>query len=136
MNLYHRALLDHYHNPRNKGSLKNPTISTSTYSNACGDRVVMQATIAAKQGTIEELVFDGNGCIISQAIASKLTERLKGMSVESVLLLNSDYIIDALAMPLGPTRLECALLPLYTLQKGIVDYQNTLKYKVCSIDQK
>lgn len=117
MNLYQELLMDHYRNPRNRGSLEKPDISSGMVNPSCGDAVSMQATI--KDGHIVACRFEGAGCVISQATASMLTEKASGSSIQEVEALDGAEMQKLIGMELGPTRLKCALLPLEALKKGL-----------------
>jgi len=77
---YREYILDHYKNPRNFGRLENPDISHEEDNPLCGDVIGMDFRV--KNGVIEDIKFHGRGCAISQASASLLTERLKGLPLE------------------------------------------------------
>lgn len=66
---------------------------------------------------VKEIKFWGEGCAISQASASMLTERIKGKITEEIKKITKDDILSMLGVQLSPTRLKCALLPLEVLQK-------------------
>lgn len=127
--IYRENILDHYKNPRNFGKLKNPTASFSLYNSACGDKITMElrvknpASPAGKQESkvkiIDEIKFSGEGCAISMASASMLTEKVMGENIHKIKKLNMQDILDMLGITLTPTRLKCALLPLEVLQKAI-----------------
>lgn len=78
--LYRRVVLDHYRKPRNQGTLAAPDIEQEEYNPICGDRVVLQISLG--DGVIREVGFQGQGCAISQASASLMTESLQGQSPE------------------------------------------------------
>ena len=115
--IYRQELLDHYKHPRNKKEIANPTFSTTINNPACGDKVAMQGII--ENGTIADLGFAGSGCVISQAAASMLTEACIGKNVNDVLAMTKDDIIKLIGIPLGPSRLRCALISLEVLQQGL-----------------
>ncbi|EKD79312.1 MAG: hypothetical protein ACD_41C00102G0001, partial [uncultured bacterium] len=66
-------------------------------------------------GTIDQVGFNGEGCAISTAAASLLSEAIKGKSLSEVLELKPDFVLNLLSIDLGPTRLKCALLPLQAI---------------------
>ena len=117
INIYKETLLDHYKTPRNRGTLLAPDFSSGQFNPLCGDAVSMQGHI--KDGIITQVRFEGKGCVISQATASLLTEYVTNMPIFQVEKLSSDDILKLIGITLGPTRLQCALLPLKVLQKGI-----------------
>ncbi len=116
-NLYQEMLMDHYKNPRNRGEIVNPHFASRVHNPSCGDAIGMQGTI--KDGVIDIVMFTGHGCVISQAFASLLTEKVKGMQVQEVVALDKNIIETMLGINLGPTRLKCALLSLQALQMGV-----------------
>jgi len=113
---YREFILDHYKNPRNFGRLEVPDIAHEEYNPLCGDLVGMDFRIA--DGVIEDVRFHGRGCAISQASASLLTERLKGMSLEEARRISKDDVLEGLGIDISPARLKCALLTLKVLKVG------------------
>lgn len=79
--LYKEVILDHYRRPRSRGALEAPpAVHARGYNPLCGDEVDVYAAVDAN-GLIEEVAFEGKGCAISQASASMMTERVRGLSV-------------------------------------------------------
>ena len=70
---YRENILDHYRNPRNKGQLEDPTHTHEEDNPLCGDVIRIDLHVN-DQNVIDEVRFDGQGCAISQASASMLTE--------------------------------------------------------------
>ena len=114
--LYRDFILDHYKNPRNYGRLEDPDITHEEDNPLCGDVVGMDFQI--KEGVIDDIRFHGRGCAISQASASLLTERLKGLSLDDAKKINKDDVIGELGIEISPARIKCALLPLKVLKVG------------------
>jgi nitrogen fixation protein NifU and related proteins len=119
MDIYRELILDHYKHPRNFGVLKNPTASSQAYNATCGDKIVMEIKVS-KDKKIEDVRFSGVGCAISQASASLITEKVKGMDLGKVLKLTGDDVLDLLGTTLTPSRMKCATLPLEVLHKAIL----------------
>lgn len=117
MNIYQAELMDHFKNPRNRGELEGADITTEELNPSCGDSV--QLFISLDNNKIKKVMFLGKGCVISQAAASMLTEKLVGMSLREANNLNAKVMTDLIGIQLGPNRLQCALLPLVALQKGL-----------------
>jgi nitrogen fixation NifU-like protein len=113
---YREFILDHYKNPRNFGRLEGADISHEEYNPLCGDMVGMDLQV--KDGVIEEVRFHGRGCAISQASASLMTERLKGMSLDEARQISKDDVLEDLGIDISPARLKCALLSLKVLKVG------------------
>ncbi len=117
MNMYKELLLDHYKMPRNRGTIPAATFSSGEYNPSCGDSVCFSGIVL--DNTVTELKFSGQGCVISQAVASILSEHCCSKTVAEIMLLTKDDIMNMIGMELGPMRLKCALLPLEALQKGL-----------------
>jgi len=113
---YREYIIDHFKNPRNYGRLDHPDISHEEDNPLCGDVVGMDFRV--KEGVIEEIRFHGRGCAISQASASLLTERLKGMSLDDAKKINKDDVLGELGIDISPARIKCALLSLKVLKVG------------------
>ncbi|HKW59403.1 MAG TPA: SUF system NifU family Fe-S cluster assembly protein [Candidatus Dormibacteraeota bacterium] len=113
---YRDYILDHYKNPRNYGRLEYPDISHEEDNPLCGDVVGMDFRV--HDGMIEDIRFHGRGCAISQASASLLTERLKGMSLDEAKKIHKDDVIGELGIEISPARIKCALLSLKVLKVG------------------
>ncbi|MDX1666517.1 MAG: SUF system NifU family Fe-S cluster assembly protein, partial [Saprospiraceae bacterium] len=80
--LYQQVILDHNRSPRNFGKLEPHTHHAEGDNPLCGDHV--DVFLEVKDGRIENISFDGNGCAISKASASVMTTVLKGKTVEEV----------------------------------------------------
>lgn len=117
MDMYTEIILDLYKNPRNKGHLDNPTHENERNNPICGDELKIQLMI--DDNKINDIKFSGQGCAISQASASLLTDKIKNLSIEEAKSLNKDTILDLLHIPISPGRLKCALLCLDTLKGAL-----------------
>ena len=113
---YREYILDHYKNPRNFGRIEKPTLSHEEDNPLCGD--VIGIDLLVKDGTVEDVKFRGRGCAISQAAASLLTERIKGMSLDDARNIGKDDILGELGIEISPARIKCALLSLKVLKVG------------------
>ena len=113
---YREYILDHYKNPRNYGRLERPDITHEEDNSLCGDVVGMAFSI--KDGVIEDIRFHGRGCAISQASASLLTERLKGMALDDAKKIDKNDVLGELGIQISPARIKCALLSLKVLKVG------------------
>jgi len=113
---YREYILDHYKNPRNYGRLDHPDITHEEDNPLCGDVVGMDFQI--RDGVIEDIRFHGRGCAISQASASLLTERLKGIALDEAKKIDKNDVLGELGIQISPARIKCALLPLKVLKVG------------------
>ncbi|MDA1316662.1 MAG: iron-sulfur cluster assembly scaffold protein [bacterium] len=109
MSIYADLILDHYQHPRNN-TLLTPGVSKSVDVNnpLCGDKLHME--IIEKDGVMQEIGFTGEGCAISIASASMLSEYAKGKSKAELLDLNAQDVVGLLGIDLTPNRMKCALL--------------------------
>jgi nitrogen fixation NifU-like protein len=121
--IYKETILDHYRHPRNFGDLPNANAHAKDANNLCGDVIEMQARVNA--GMIEDVRFRGEGCAISMATASMLTEFSKRRRVSEVKKLGKDDLIRLLGADPGPARIECALLALDVLKAAVNAQQST-----------
>jgi len=116
-NLYQEHIMDHYRSTRNRGTLEAPSFRSGSYNPSCGDAIAFQGIIT--DGNVERVVFEGKGCILSQAAASMLADHVRGMAVAKVLDLGADDMKKLIGIEVGPTRMKCVLLSLEALQEGI-----------------
>ncbi len=122
MDLYHEAILEHYHDPRNWQILSPADIDHEESNPLCGDR--LRLTMRVQDGKIVEVGWDGEGCAISQASASMLGEMLIGKTLEEARAISKEDILDMLGIELGPVRLKCALLSLKVMKVGAYGLAN------------
>lgn len=118
--MYQEELMDHYHHPRHRGILPIADIDSGQFNPSCGDAVTMQAKV--QDGVITAIAFEGKGCVISQATASMLAEYALHKSLETMQNFSTNDLMHLIKIPLGPTRLKCALLSLHALKDGIKNY--------------
>ena len=147
--LYKEIILDHYRSPRNQGELEPPAHRCEGFNPLCGDEVIVFVSLIDQK--IEEIKIGGQGCSISQASASMMTEIIKGKSISE-----AEEIIHAFkemmdiyeselsgeetdgtssSVDLGdlealqgvvkyPVRIKCATLAWNTLTQSINEIQN------------
>ena len=120
--LYRELILDHYQHPHNHGEIPGADISYEDSNPLCGDKI--RIDIKLKNNVVEDVKFSGKGCAISQASASMLTDELIGKSLDDVKKMDKQFILDLLGIPLGPTRIKCALLPLKVIKAGAYGVNN------------
>ncbi|MBF6590928.1 MAG: iron-sulfur cluster assembly scaffold protein [Ktedonobacterales bacterium] len=110
-------LVDHYQHPRNRGALADADITLTGGNPGCADTVIMYAKVAP-DGRIEQVSFEGEGCTISMAAASYVTELVRGMTLEEVERLSFETLIDDLGREVVMARPTCATVALGTLKQG------------------
>jgi len=132
--LYRSVIMDHYKNPRNKGSIENDAVTIDMNNPTCGDRIHL--TLKVTDGIVEDAKFDGEGCSISMSSASMMTQLIKGKKVEeaielsdifSKMMMGEDYSdkydledVEALqGVSQFPARIKCATLAWKAMEKGV-----------------
>ncbi len=118
--LYKQDLIDHSKNPRNYGLLEASDFVSGEHNPSCGDSVTMCGLVV--RGKLVEARFEGSGCVLSMAMASKLTQYVAGMGLQEVLALNEELVEQLLGTKLGINRLRCGLLSVMALQKGVATF--------------
>jgi len=116
--LYQANILDHYRKPRNKQVLANFDIRHTGKNPSCGDDIILYIKFDS-DGKVLRASFDGEGCAISQASASMLTEKMRGMTKEELKKISKDDIYNMLGVKVNVGREKCALLALNALQDGL-----------------
>jgi len=124
--MYRQQILDHYKNPRNYGELEDPTFSHVGENPMCGDEIRVDVRLDDDGETLEAVRFRGDGCAISQASASMLTEQLHGMTVDEVRDLDRDDVLELLGVDISPMRIKCAVLAEKVAQDGVDIYEGEL----------
>lgn len=132
--LYRQVIMDHYKNPRNKGAIEGGSVTIDMNNPTCGDRIHL--TLDVEDGLVKEAKFDGEGCSISMASASMMTQVVKGQTVDTALkmsgifsdmMLGKEYDdsidlgdIEALqGVAKFPARIKCATLAWKAMEKGV-----------------
>jgi nitrogen fixation NifU-like protein len=118
---YLETLLDYYENPRNNGTLEDAQLHASGSNPGCGDVVSMYARLDA-ENHLAEVRFEGQGCTISQAAASLLTELVQGKTLAELECMNADDLSAELGPELLKVRPRCATLGLSVLKNAARDY--------------
>jgi nitrogen fixation NifU-like protein len=120
--MYRQQILDHYKSPRNYGELDDATFEHVGENPMCGDTIKLFVKLAEDDDTVEYVSFIGDGCAISQASASLLSEELQGMSLEAIREMDRDDIVDMLGVEISPMRVKCAVLAEKVAQDGAAIY--------------
>ena len=132
--LYKEVILDHYRSPRNKGRLDPHDVVLERNNPLCGDEI--EVFLKFDGDSVEGIAFDGKGCSISQASASMMTEKIKGLdakeaaalaeSIKAMMSGDEDGDADRLGDLVSlkgvvkyPVRIKCALLGWNTFLEGL-----------------
>jgi nitrogen fixation protein NifU and related proteins len=134
--LYKEVILDHYKSPRNKRALDDATVSLHRTNPLCGDEITIHARV--DDGKVAAIAFEGQGCSISQASASMLTEAVDGKGIDAAAALaaqfrsmmegridpDEDEFGDLVALKgvvKYPVRIKCAVLGWDVLQDALAE---------------
>lgn len=115
------TLQDHYENPRNYGPLEDADVVLKGGNPGCGDIVTVYMKVDGND-TIEKVNFEGEGCTISQAAASILTEMVEGKPLAEIEAMDYNDLLNILGREVVMTRVRCATLALGTLKGAIKQY--------------
>ncbi|MCK5391792.1 MAG: iron-sulfur cluster assembly scaffold protein [Deltaproteobacteria bacterium] len=111
-------ILDHYENPRNYGSNGDADVVCEGGNPGCGDVIRVYLSVDL-DGTVKDIGFSGEGCMLSQAGASLVLEIMKGKTIKEVEEMPPDIVRDILGKKLVATRPNCARLGFNTLKNAI-----------------
>lgn len=117
MNIYRENILDHYKNPRNHGPLPGADVTVEESNPVCGDRLKLMYKLDGDR--VGQITFEGEGCAISLAAASMLTELAQGKTFAELGRIRDADMLKEIGVPLSPTRVKCGLLALSGLRKSL-----------------
>ncbi|MBU90017.1 SUF system NifU family Fe-S cluster assembly protein [Candidatus Woesearchaeota archaeon] len=119
--IYKENILDHYKNPHNRGKIANADIEFTENNPLCGD--VITVDMKLDDNKIVDVKFNGQGCAISQAAMSMLTDEIKGKTLEQIKKINREDIVKLLGIEVGPVRTKCVVLGLVAVKEGIKEFE-------------
>lgn len=118
--LYHEIILEEARHPRNFGTLDAPDVIVEETNASCGDKVRICVTFYPDSLQIQELKWEGSGCVISMAAMSVVSELVLGKTVAEVAVLGKEKLEQELGLEsIVAGRVNCLLLGLKAVQKGV-----------------
>lgn len=138
--LYQQVIIEHHKKPRNFRKIDPATHQAEGFNPLCGDHLWVYMNISGDPatGTIDDISFEGDGCAISKASASMMTQALKGKSVDEAKAIFADFhklvigqldpqkdqnVLGRLAIFSGiwkfPARVKCAALAWHTMNGAL-----------------
>ncbi len=119
--LYQEVLLEHYKNPQNKGSFsgeKNDIKVVKNINVGCGDELTVELMI--QDQIVQDIKWNGVGCVISMASMSVLSEYIKGKTIEEIEKIEEGKMIELIGLEeIVPARKKCMMLSITTVQRAI-----------------
>jgi nitrogen fixation NifU-like protein len=115
--IYREQIIDLYEHPLNYGELEHPDFSYEEDNPLCGDVIRIDVCLD-EDNRVAEVAWRGDGCAISQAAASLLTEEIKGLTLGELKAFKNERLLELVGVPLSMARVKCALLSLKVLKAG------------------
>lgn len=122
--MYMEQLMDNYKNPRNVGKLDDYTFFRHQKNVSCGDTFDIYVKLDDNFQNIIDVKFTGDGCAISTASMSLLSQELIGMKFEKAKDLTDEDIYELIGIKISPGRINCAMLSLNAFLGGVKDFEN------------
>lgn len=116
-NIYREQIIDLYEHPLNYGAIEQPDFTYEEDNPLCGDVIRIDVRLD-EHNRVGEVAWSGDGCAISQASASLLTEEIKGKTLDEIKAFTSEELLALVGVPLSMARVKCALLSLKVLKAG------------------
>jgi len=117
--MYQEVILQHYRTPRNFGPLADADHAGEESNPLCGDHITVRLKVDPESQKIAEVRFQGDGCAISVASASMLTEKVAGLTLAEAGRITRDDVLGQLGIPLSPVRIKCALTGFVALGRAL-----------------
>ncbi len=113
--MYREEILEHWRNPLNFGKIEDASLIIDQINPLCGDQVTFYFEI--KNGKVKNVKFTGNGCAISIASASLLSENIKNQKISILAKITGEDVLKLIGGSVAPARLKCAFLALEAVRK-------------------
>jgi nitrogen fixation protein NifU and related proteins len=115
--LYRDQILEHYKRPHNFGRLDDADLEYEDTNPFCGDEQHVYLKLD-DDNRVTEVAFEGQGCAISTAATSLLTDELVGRTREEILRMPKEEVLELLGIDISATRMKCAMLGLKVVKSA------------------
>jgi nitrogen fixation NifU-like protein len=115
--LYRDQILEHYKRPHNFGRLEDADLEYEDTNPFCGDEQHVYLKLD-DDNRVTEVAFEGQGCAISTAATSLLTDELVGRTREEILRMPKEEVLELLGIDISATRMKCAMLGLKVVKSA------------------
>lgn len=116
--LYREIILEHWQNPAHSGIIENADFDITYHNPSCGDTV--RATGKIKDGKLVDIAFKVDGCAISVAGGSLLSDHIIGKKLSDIQKLDEEKLLADLDLKVTPARTKCALLSFASLSHPVL----------------
>ncbi len=117
MDIYAKNIIDHYRCPRHQGKMEGAQACCHQHNRSCGDDMTVYVRFDGEK--IAAISFEGQGCAISTAGISILTDALVGKAREEVLAMDFEDVRKLLGIEISPRRYKCAMIGLQAVQGSL-----------------
>jgi nitrogen fixation NifU-like protein len=121
LDMYAEQLIYHYEHPSNKRKMEDASVSMNEENISCGDAITVYLKLSSDR--IEDVSFEGSGCVISMGSASMLTQELKGKTLAQLEKMQYGDLLKIIGIDPGPVRMHCATLSLRALKKAAFAFE-------------
>jgi len=120
--MYTDAVVEHFSNPRNVGTMENPNVAVKVGDQGCGDSIFLFLKI--EDNVITDVKFKVNGCAPVVATSSMASTLIKGKSLEDALEINDERVAEALG-GLPDEKMHCTNLSLTAIRAAVTRYMHS-----------
>ncbi|MBI1957395.1 MAG: iron-sulfur cluster assembly scaffold protein [Candidatus Niyogibacteria bacterium] len=117
MDIYQEHILEHAKHPRNAGALEKPTHRAKAQNPLCGDEA--EIFLDVKNGALADIKYEVQGCILSKAALSMVSEYAKGKKLAAIVKLGAKDVFKLLGFTPTPSRTKCALFGFEAVQAAL-----------------
>ena len=117
LDMYAEGMIYAYEHPQHKHRIDGADADFSEENISCGDKITVYLKLNGRD--IEEMSFDGTGCVISMGSAEMLSGEMAGKTFDEALGFGKDSLLRLINIDPGPVRMHCATLALRAFRKAL-----------------